>query len=84
MKKIRIKARVVPQPCQFRDTCPASCGWGITRSYCKECVPILQMKVRDLETKARAHYEAYKILKERWVAAEKECRQLREKLKGAE
>lgn len=46
MKKIRVKARVVPQPCMFRDTCSGACEWCETHIYSEACVPFLQREVR--------------------------------------
>ena len=42
MKRIRLKARVVPQPCMFRETCHGACEWCQTHSYTEACVGMLQ------------------------------------------
>lgn len=47
MKKIRIKARVVPQPCIYRNTCCGACDWCKTHSYSEACVPMLQRQVQE-------------------------------------
>lgn len=46
MKKIRIKARVVPQPCPYSSKCSGACKWCETHSYSEACVPMLQQVVQ--------------------------------------
>ncbi len=64
MKIVRIKARVVPQPCQYRNRCVGACEWCETHDYSEACVPLLQARCKQLD--------------ERWLSAEKENRRLRE------
>lgn len=58
MKRIRLKARAVPQPCMFRDKCYAACEWCDTHSYSEACVPTLQARVDLLQMVAEAWLEA--------------------------
>lgn len=68
MKRIRLQARVVPQPCRYRDTCHGSCDWCKTHDYSEACVPMLQARVQLLQIAAEVTSDA---LKEK----QKECEQ---------
>ena len=46
--KIRIKAKVVPQPCTFRERCQGACDWCKTHDYSEACVPMLQEEIKLL------------------------------------
>lgn len=56
MKIVRIKARVVADPCPYRETCCGACEWCETHSYSEACVPMLQARCN--------------LLGERWLATE--------------
>ena len=61
MKKIRIKARVVPQPCRYRDTCSGACDWCKTHDYSEACVPMLQKEVADRVHRQKCWQEAFDV-----------------------
>lgn len=80
MKKIRLKARVVPQPCMFRDTCSGACDWCNSHSYSEACVPMLQQQVHDLQKRNARQSDTIKALCKSREELTKENRQLRERL----
>ena len=70
MKRIRLTARVVPQPCMFKDKCYAACEWCETHSYSEACVPTLQARIDLLQMVAEAWLETTEELKKRSSAAQ--------------
>ena len=58
MKRIRLIARVVPQPCIFLDKCQGACDWCKTHMYTEACVGMLQHQCD--------------CLRKNWVAAERD------------
>jgi hypothetical protein len=55
--KIRIKARVVADPCPYRETCCGACAWCETHSYSEACVPMLQKEIRDHGRRPRGWWQ---------------------------
>lgn len=58
MKRIRLKARVVPQPCIFLDKCQGACDWCKTHMFTEACVGMLQHQCD--------------CLRKNWVTAERD------------
>lgn len=59
-RRIRIKARIVAQPCMFRGKCYAACEWCDTHDYSEACVPMLQARIDLLQQIAEAWLEMTK------------------------
>ena len=58
MKRIRLKARVVPQPCIYLHICQGACDWCKTHMYIEACVGMLQHQCD--------------CLRKNWVTAERD------------
>ena len=73
MKRIRIKARVVPQPCIYLHICQGACEWCKTHMYTEACVSFLQKQCNSLRrqfwriTKARRESEEEKAMLQKAV-----------------
>lgn len=80
MKKVRIKARVVQQPCQFRGICPSPCDWCNTHSYSEACVPVFVKLAHDLAKTNARQKDTINALLESRTELSKENALLREKL----
>lgn len=50
MKVIRVKARVVKNPCRYIESCHAACVRCETHNYSEACVPLLQQTIQRQES----------------------------------